>query len=147
MDRRRAGPRADRPHTATLTATLQAALVRELRATWRQLNEAYFRGGLVAPTLELVDLRATLGRWIPDTRTIEISLPLVVERPWGVVVEVLKHEMAHQYVHEVLGEKSETPHGPAFRDACARLGVDARASGMPVARGAPSERPRRKRRP
>jgi hypothetical protein len=135
MDRRRAGPRADWPHTATLTATLQAALVRELRATWRQLNEAYFRGGLVAPTLELVELRATLGRWIPDTRTIEISLPLVVERPWGVVVEVLKHEMAHQYVYEVLGEKSETPHGPAFRDACARLGVDARASGMPESQG------------
>jgi uncharacterized protein DUF2786/SprT-like family protein len=131
MDRRRAGPRADRPLTSTLTATLEAALVRELRATWRQLNDAYFRSGLVTPTLELVPLRATLGRWIPDTRTIEISLPLVIEKPWGVVVEVLKHEMAHQYVHEVLGERSETPHGPAFRDACARLGVDARASGMP----------------
>jgi hypothetical protein len=63
----------------------------------------------------------------------EISLPLVLEKPWGVVVEVLKHEMAHQYVHEVLGETDETPHGPAFRDACARLGVDARASGVPSA--------------
>jgi hypothetical protein len=131
MDRRRAGPRAGRPLDATLTATLEAALVRELRATWRQLNDGYFRGGLAAPTLELVALRATLGRWVPDTRTIEISLPLVVEKPWGVVVEVLKHEMAHQYVHEILGEKSDTPHGPAFRDACARLGVDPRASGLP----------------
>jgi hypothetical protein len=142
MDRRRAGPRAGRPLDATLTATLEAALVRELRATWRQLNDAYFRGGLAAPTLELVALRATLGRWVPDTRTIEISLPLVVEKPWGVVVEVLKHEMAHQYVHEILGEKSETPHGPAFRDACARLGVDPRASGLPASGGAadPAER-------
>ena len=136
MDRRRAGPRAGRPLDATLTATLQAALVRELRATWRQLNDAYFRGGLAAPTLELVALRATLGRWVPGTRTIEISLPLVVEKPWGVVVEVIKHEMAHQYVHEILGEKSETPHGPAFREACARLGVDPRASGLPPGGGA-----------
>jgi Protein of unknown function (DUF2786)/SprT-like family len=136
MDRRRAGPRAGRPLDATLTATLEAALARELRATWRQLNDAYFRSALAAPTLELVDLRATLGRWVPDTRSIEISLPLVVERPWGVVVEVLKHEMAHQYVHEVLGERSESPHGPAFRDACARLGVDPRASGMPSSDGA-----------
>ena len=142
MDGRRAGLRAGRPVDATLTATLEAALVRELRATWRQLNDAYFRGGLAVPTLELVALRATLGRWVPDTRTIEISLPLVVEKPWGVVVEVLKHEMAHQYVHEILGEKSETPHGPAFRDACARLGVDARASGLPSSGAAadPAER-------
>jgi hypothetical protein len=132
IDRRRAGPRADRPLTSTLTATLEAALVRELWATWRQLNDSYFRSALIAPTLELVTWRATLGRWIPDTRTIEISLPLVVEKPWGIVVEVLKHEMAHQYVHEILGERSETPHGPAFRDACARLGVDARASGVPA---------------
>src|SRR5580693_3386305 len=131
MDRRRAGSRADRPLNATLTATLEAALARELRATWRQLNDAYFRSALLAPTLELVALRATLGRWIPATRTMEISLPLVIEQPWGAVVEVLKHEMAHQYVHEVLRETSETPHGPAFRDVCARLGVDPRAAGMP----------------
>jgi hypothetical protein len=39
--------------------------------------------------------------------------------------------MAHQYVHEVLGEIEQTPHGRAFQEACARLGVDARASGVP----------------
>jgi hypothetical protein len=78
-----------------------------------------------------VTSRGTLGRWLPNTRTLEISRPLVLQHPWGAVIEVLKHEMAHQYVHEVLGETSQTPHGPAFRDACARLGVDAGASGVP----------------
>jgi hypothetical protein len=117
----------------TLTAALEAALVRELQATWRQLNESYFKGGLAPPTLELVPWRGNLGRWVPDTRTIEISRPLVLERPWGAVVEVLKHEMAHQYVHETLFETSESAHGPAFRDVCARLGIDARASGDPDA--------------
>jgi predicted SprT family Zn-dependent metalloprotease len=121
------------PEPIELTAALEAALVRELRAAWRHLNDAYFRGALAQPTLELVAHRATLGRWLPASRTIEISRPLVVEQPWGAVIEVLKHEMAHQYVHEVLGETSQTPHGPAFRDACARLGVDARASGVPAA--------------
>jgi hypothetical protein len=116
-----------------LTAALEAALVRELRATYRQLNDSYFRSGLRAPTMELVPTRHALGRWIPATRTIEISRPLVVEQPWGAVVEVLKHEMAHQYVHEVLGETGQTPHGPAFQEACARLGIDARASGVPDA--------------
>jgi len=118
-----------------LTAALEAALVRELRAAWWQLNESFFKGGLHAPTIELVPTRHTLGRWVAATRAIELSRPLVLERPWGVVVEVLKHEMAHQYVHETLGEASQTPHGTAFRDACARLGVDARAAGMPEVPG------------
>jgi hypothetical protein len=117
----------------TLPARLEAALVRELRAAWWQLNESFFRATLRAPTLELVPHRSTLGRWVPDTRTIEISRPLVLERPWGAVVEVLKHEMAHQYVHEVLGETGQTAHGRAFQEACARMGIDARASGVPDA--------------
>ncbi len=129
MDRRGAGPN---PNPA-FAAHLEAALVRELRATWRQLNEAHFRSSLQSPTLELVRARETLGRWVLSTRTVEISLPLVLERSWSVVVEVLKHEMAHQYVHEVLKETAQAPHGPAFRGACARLGVDARASGVPAA--------------
>ncbi len=116
-----------------LTTALLAALARELRATWGQINEAHFRGALAPPTLEVVGSRSTLGRWVSTTRTVEISLPLVLERPWAVVVEVLKHEMAHQYVHEVLGETEQTAHGRGFREACRRLGVDARASGMPQA--------------
>jgi hypothetical protein len=119
--------------TSVLAAALEAALARELRATWHQVNDAYFRGALRAPTLELVPTRSTLGRWIHPTRTVEISLPLVLEKPWGVVVEVLKHEMAHQYVHEVLGETAQTAHGAAFREACARLGIDGRAAGTPSA--------------
>jgi hypothetical protein len=122
-----------------LSATLESALVRELRAAWRQLNDAYFRGGLSLPTLELVTTRATLGRWLAETRTLEISRSLVVEQPWGAVLEVLKHEMAHQYVCEVLRETSQAPHGAAFREACARLGVDARASGLPDAPSAQTE--------
>src|SRR5271165_1107451 len=118
---------------AELTAVLDAALVRELRTTYWQINDSFFKGALSAPTLELAATRATLGRWIPATRTIEISRSLVLERPWGAVVEVLKHEAAHQYVHEVLGEKDQTAHGPAFRDVCAKLGIDAHASGVPDA--------------
>jgi hypothetical protein len=53
---------------------------------------------------------------------------------------VLKHEAAHQYVHEVLGETAETAHGPAFRDACARLGIDARASGVPAPKASPEDK-------
>jgi hypothetical protein len=121
-----------------LTAALEAALVRELRAAFWQINDAFFRGALKAPTLELVSARSTLGRWVPATRTIELSRPLVLEQAWGAVIEVLKHEMAHQYVHDVLGENHQTPHGRAFQEACVRMGVDARASGLPDVTLAPS---------
>jgi hypothetical protein len=116
-----------------LTAALETALVRELRACYLQLNDAYFGTRLKPPTIELVPNHSTLGRWVPASRTIEISRPLVIERPWAAVVEVLKHEMAHQYVHEILRETEQTPHGRAFQEACARLGIDARASGVPAA--------------
>jgi hypothetical protein len=45
------------------------------------------------PQLALTSSRARLGRWIEATRTGEISRPLVLEQPWGVVVEVLKHNI------------------------------------------------------
>src|SRR5688572_6585929 len=107
-----------------LSAALEAALLHELREHYRLLALAHFKGTLKLPQIELVPSRARLGRWIEATRTIEISRPLVVSKPWGVVVEVLKHEMAHQYVCEVLGERGESAHGPRFRAVCHRLGID-----------------------
>jgi hypothetical protein len=115
-----------------LTARLETLLVRELAVEWAHVNRVYFKGALTAPQIALVPSRARLGRFCHETRTLEMSRPLLVEQPWGVVLEVLKHEVAHQYVHEVLGEEGETAHGPAFRATCARLGIDAAASGLPT---------------
>jgi hypothetical protein len=114
---------------------LETALLRELRSTYQDLNAAHFRRTLRIPTIELGDAERFLGRWHRETRSLEIGRRLVLERPWGVVVEVLKHEMAHQYVHEVLGVVEEGAHGPAFRGVCQRLGIDASASGLPEDRG------------
>lgn len=124
---------AHRPH---LDAELEGALLRELMRTWHELNRAHFKGGMRAPVLRLSaggdgDAGQTLGRWRLEHRTIELSRGLVLEQPWGATVEVLKHEMAHQYVHEVLRATDETAHGPAFQQVCVRLGIDAAASGMP----------------
>ena len=49
------------------------------------------------------------------------------------LVEVLKHEMAHQFVDEVLGVHDEPDHGPVFRQVCDERGIDARAAGAPDA--------------
>ena len=127
---------------AVLKARLETLLVRELACEYAHINRAYFKGALTQPQIALVPSRAHLGRWLRETRVLELSRPFVLEQPWGAVIEVLKHEIAHQYVHEVLGEAEESPHGPAFRATCARLGIDAAASGVPQAPGIQVEQAR-----
>lgn len=120
---------------AHLSAELQAAVVRALRSDWESLNWSHLRRALFPPTFLLSDARSRLGQWSRTDRTIEIGLHLVIEQPWGAVVEVLKHEMAHQYADEVLQAFDETAHGPAFRRGCALLGIDPAASGVPTSSG------------
>jgi predicted SprT family Zn-dependent metalloprotease len=121
----------DSARAGELTAEMERALVRELLKEWHLVNYAHFREAMRAPAIELSDTARELGQWSPGTRTIRLARHLVLGQPWGVVVEVLKHEMAHQFVHEVLGATDETAHGQAFQDVCARMGIDAAASGMP----------------
>lgn len=112
---------------------LGPAALRELLGAHRHLNRTHFKGALSTPQLALHDATGFLARWLPEACTIEFSRPFLERaESWGVVLEVLKHEMAHQYVHEVLRE-SEPAHGPAFRAVCERLGIDARARGLPDA--------------
>src|SRR4051794_22448154 len=131
-----ADPRAEAPR---LHAELEAAALRQLQAAWRELNYSHFRDALRPPALALSDAAGHLGRWIRELRTIEIARSLVLEQPWGVVLEVLKHEMAHQSAHEALRAFDENAHGPAFRSVCQRLGIAPAASGMPTAPHAGAE--------
>ena len=121
--------RSDAPRP--LGVELETAALRALRATYDDLNLAHFRGRLVRPVLELADAPSRLGRWERAVRTIQLARSLLTDHGWGVAVEVLKHEMAHQFVDEVLGLDGESAHGPAFRDVCAERGIDARAAGVP----------------
>lgn len=118
---------------AQLSVELEAALLRELAEAYRQQRWSLFKEKMPVALIDLVSSTSHLGRWVPATRTIEISKPFVLTQPWGVVVEVLKHEMAHQFVHEVLKIHDETAHGAAFKRVCQLHGIDAGASGVPRA--------------
>ena len=122
-----------------LDYSLEQALVRELLAEYRRLNHEFFRGALTVPTLELSESSGRLGCWSESARTLQLSREALLTHGWGVVAEVLKHEMAHQYVSEVLKERGETAHGPAFREVCKRLGIDGAAAGVPVAHKSDTE--------
>jgi hypothetical protein len=117
-----------------LSAELEAALVRELARCYDHLNWLRFRDRLHRPIIAVVDSAHRLGRWERATRRLELQRALVIARPWPEVVAVLEHEMAHQFVDEVLEVTDETAHGATFQQVCAERGIDARAHGAPVVR-------------
>ena len=108
-----------------------SVILRELANEYANANATYFGEKLKPIPLGLSDDSSRLGCFIRDPRRIELARTLVYERPWGSVIEVLKHEMAHQFVAEVLGQWGESSHGPTFRTLCERLGIDASATGLP----------------
>lgn len=110
---------------------LQAVLTRELQRTWYSENMHAFRSAMRPGTMELCDLDRTLAKWHPERRTFVFSRGFVLTQPWSAVTEVLRHEMAHQYVYEVLKVTDETAHGPAFQKVCRERAIDGRASGLP----------------
>ncbi|MFO0611824.1 MAG: DUF2786 domain-containing protein [Polyangiaceae bacterium] len=114
-----------------LSEELERLLLARLRQEYEDENHRLFKKALRTPVLFLSDNESFLGRYMPAFQTLEISRKLVLTKPWGIVQEVLKHEMAHQYVHDVLHIHDETSHGPAFRHVCEKRGIDPRATGLP----------------
>lgn len=117
-------------------------MLRELASTWDELQHNHFKGALRRPVLALSDGEHRLGAWNRGQRTIALARALIFGQPWSAVREVLKHEMAHQFVDEALGIHGETAHGPAFIRVCQTHGIDARAAGLPApAAGDPGNGP------
>jgi hypothetical protein len=117
---------------------VEQAVLLELERTWQTLNWQLFGDEMRAPVIGLSHF-SSLGRYEPHCRTILLQRTLTLTGDWPQVVEVLKHEMAHQFVAEVLLLK-EPPHGPAFRQVCKQRGIDSSAAGhvpnIPSAHGA-----------
>lgn len=115
--------------SATWSNELENQLMHALLGAWHACNRDLFRSALQPPVLSLDDTVVRLGQWHGGERRLSLSRPLVRTRSWHAVREVLKHEMAHQYVDEVLGVRDESAHGPAFLRVCAERFIDARAVG------------------
>src|SRR5690606_13645615 len=121
FDRVGCPPMADAPRRTELDRELENACLRALATEYDQLNYDLFNDLLRRPELRLGEGRSRLGTWETNPPTITLARQLVLERPWGVLVEVLKHEMAHQFVNQVL-RVDEPPHGPAFAQVCRERG-------------------------
>ena len=81
------------------------------------------------PLFSLKDMTTKLGYWSRERREICLSRNLVRDHPWDAVREVLLHEVAHQFAHEVLRAQREPPHGPKFLKACNLLRANPKTSG------------------
>ena len=88
----------------------------------------YHRAGLKPVVIQIAPMEKNWGTWDPFFRAITLSERLIKEHSWDVVLEILKHEMAHQYVSDQMGLPREASHGPAFKEACKKLGVAAWAA-------------------
>ena len=112
-----------------LDAELQAAWNRKLYQWWNYYNEEYLAGVLSCPLITLIHSQTVLGRWYVAPRRIEIALEHLKNDPWFEVMETLRHEMAHQYVNDVLQFEAEKPHGSAFHYACRHLRCTPQSTG------------------
>ena len=74
-----------------------------------------------APAFRIGSSESLLGRWDGTRREITLSARHILRDDWTSVLDTLRHEMAHQYVEEILDVTDEPPHGPAFGQACERL--------------------------
>ncbi len=100
----------------------QRVWLRQLLAEHQQICWLH-RLTLKAPVFEITEDASRAGSWSAGFASLKMAGWLIRDHSWDVVLEVLKHEMSHQYVHEVMGRYHEKPHGPAFQGACQRLGV------------------------
>ncbi len=117
--------------TEELTAELERAALRQVHRTYAEYNHSLFDGHLRSPAFRWLEGDTQLGCWRAEGRELCLARILLTKHGWGVLVEVLKHEMAHQYVDEVLGKPGDTPHGSLFREVCEKRGIDAKALGLP----------------
>ena len=87
------------------------------------------KNSMEPPIFSIRDFKSRLGCWSPRRKEICLSRNLVMNHPWYAVLEVLRHEIAHQFAHQVFGAFGEPPHGPSFQEACRILRADPEASG------------------
>lgn len=90
---------------------------------YREYENIVFHFGvrMITPQIVITTSESALGLWNSETRTISIARKLIETHSWDIVIEVLKHEMAHQIVSEVFAYNDL--HGALFKKACGMLAV------------------------
>jgi hypothetical protein len=122
----------NKPNDAAIREQLERRILHGLPHEWKQVlgyASPSQRRAMEMPMFSIRDFKNRLGYWSPRRKEICLGRNLVMNHPWYAVLDVLRHEMAHQFAHQVFGAFGELPHGPAFQEACRILRADPEASG------------------
>ena len=102
----------------------------DIKTKWcRQLMNEFSRIAqerkflLDCPNFQIKSGMKKVGHWSPTSRTIALSEDFILQHTWDIVLELLKHEVSHQYVTDIFKDTESKPHGPAFQKACLAVGV------------------------
>jgi predicted SprT family Zn-dependent metalloprotease len=107
----------------TYSETWQRTCLKWLKKSHQAISAEDLGGLLKTPQFAIDRAQNRLGQWDPQSRTISLSAKHLMTDIWLEVELTLRHEMAHQYVTEVLQAKGAQPHGKLFKRACALLGL------------------------
>jgi hypothetical protein len=121
-----------KPNSILIQENLESRILHGLMFHWEDSIgwlDLVYRKGMQKPLISIRDMKGRLGYWSPERKEISLSRDLVLNHSWDAVLEVFYHEMAHQFAHQVLNARDETPHGPAFIKACYHLRANPAASG------------------
>lgn len=101
---------------------LEQAWLRQLAGEHAQICHER-RLDLKPPMIRLSRSTSRWGFWSGAKREICLATALIVQHPWQMVLQIFKHEMAHQLCEE-LWQLPRAGHGPDFHRACQILGVE-----------------------
>lgn len=109
---------------------ISAALAEEWRIAVNRLPQNE-REALCMPLFSVLpELPGRWGQWRGGKmQCIELKEDLIRRHPWYAVVDVLRHEIAHQAVETLYPTIDESPHGQHFLQMCSMLGARPQASG------------------
>ena len=100
------------------------AALREIAVHWRAYNSMLFGQSLKIPIFQLHKGESRLGYWSRHERIISISKDILMSQPWNKILAVLQHEMAHQFIDEVMQCPDSQPHGALFKSICKKFGIE-----------------------
>ncbi|MBP5300124.1 MAG: DUF2786 domain-containing protein [Victivallales bacterium] len=110
-------------------AIVVEALAQEWQLAIRRLRPEY-ACQLRQPVFALNPSLGCWGQWRGgEVQCIELRSSLLTHHPWYAVVDVLRHETAHQVCETLFRGEQEAPHGPRFQQVCQWLGARPQASG------------------
>jgi hypothetical protein len=101
---------------------LKSVWEQQLAKEYDQLVWLFKLKNLRRPPIVIADVDSFWGQWDAIERRIKISKRLIVTYSWDIVINVLKHEMAHQLVSDFY-DIDDVAHGNYFKLCCEAIGL------------------------